>query len=268
MKTDDGKLLIVDAHCHIYPSKIAAKAVNAIGDFYGVPMGCNGTVDSLVAEGKAAGISRFVVHSTATTMHQVERINDYIFSETEAHPEFIGFITLHQDMTEESVAEAVDLAIKRGMKGIKLHPDFQHFNIDEAENIYKGVDGRLPILLHMGDKRYDYSSPNRLKKMADKYKNQTFIAAHFGGYSVWDKVECLNECDNVVFDTSSSLAWIGKDRARELISLFGAERMMFGSDYPMWKHDEELERFYNLALSDRENEMILGENAVRIIGLK
>ena len=207
------------------------------------------------------------MHSTATTVHQVRSINDYIYGEMQAHPEFIGFMTLHNEMTEEAIAAEVELAISRGMKGVKLHPDFQKFNIDDAENIYRVTAGKLPVLLHMGDKRYDFSSPARLRKMAEKYPEQTFIGAHFGGYSVWDKVGCLKDLPNVYFDTSSSLAFLDKRKASELIHLFGHERYFFGTDFPMWRPDEELKRFLALDLTEEEREDILYNNAAKLLGV-
>ena len=258
---------VIDAHCHIYPAKIAAKAVNAIGNFYGIEMSEDGTADSLIKEGSAVGVERYVVHSTATTVHQVSSINEYIFGEMTAHPEFVGFMTLHNEMEDAAIEEEVDLAISRGMKGVKLHPDFQKFHIDDAENIYRVTAGRLPVLLHMGDKRYDFSSPERLRKMAEKYPEQTFIGAHFGGYSVWDKVDCLKDLPNVYFDTSSSLFFLEKGRASDLIHRFGPKRYFFGTDFPMWRPDEELERFLALDLTEEEREDILYNNAAKLLGL-
>ena len=258
---------IIDAHCHIYPAKIAAKAVAAIGNFYDIKMSEDGTAESLIREGEAIGVEKYVVHSTATTVHQVRSINEYIHGEMEKHPEFVGFMTLHNEMEDAAIEEEVDLAILRGMKGVKLHPDFQKFNIDDAENIYRVTAGRLPVLLHMGDKRYDYSSPERLRRMAEKYPEQIFIGAHFGGYSVWDKVECLKDLPNVYFDTSSSLWFLDKSRAADLIHRFGHERYFFGTDFPMWKHDEELQRFLALDLTEEEREDILYNNAARVLGL-
>lgn len=161
--------MIIDAHAHIFPDKIAKKATDAIGDFYGIQMTESaGTPDVLLQEGRLAGITKFVVHSTATTVKQVENINKYIVSETEAHPEFIGFMTLHPDMDEEDMDSEIRFAISHGIRGVKLHPDFQKFAIDEprAEKIYKTLDGRLPILFHTGDKRYNFSNPERLAKIA------------------------------------------------------------------------------------------------------
>lgn len=264
----EKKYRIIDAHCHIYPQKIAAKAVTAIGAFYGIRMAEDGTSDSLVKEGSAIGVEKYVVHSTATTVHQVRSINEYIYGEMQQHPEFIGFMTLHNEMSDAAIEEEVELALSRGMKGVKLHPDFQKFNIDDAENLYRVTAGKLPVLLHMGDRRYDFSSPERLKKMAEKYPEQIFIGAHFGGYSVWDKVECLKDLPNVYFDTSSSLFALDKDRAADLIHRFGYERYFFGTDFPMWRHDEELKRFLALPLTEKEREDILYNNAARLLGVE
>ena len=266
-ETTEKKYKIIDAHCHIYPQKIAAKAVAAIGNFYDIKMSEDGTAASLIREGESIGVEKYVVHSTATTVHQVRSINEYIYGEMQAHPEFIGFMTLHNEMTDEAIEEEVELALSRGMKGVKLHPDFQKFNIDDAENIYRVTAGKLPVLLHMGDKRYDFSSPERLRKMAEKYPEQTFIGAHFGGYSVWDKVECLKDLPNVYFDTSSSLWFLDKAKAADLIHRFGHERYFFGTDFPMWRHDEELKRFLALDLTEEEREDILYNNVAKLLGV-
>ena len=266
-ETARKKYRIIDAHCHIYPAKIAAKAVTAIGNFYDIKMAEDGTSDALVKEGSLIGVEKYVVHSTATTVHQVSRINEYIYGEMLSHPEFVGFMTLHNEMEDAAIEAEVELAISRGMKGVKLHPDFQKFNIDDAENIYRVTAGRLPVLLHMGDKRYDFSAPTRLRKMAEKYPEQIFIGAHFGGYSVWDRVECLKELPNVYFDTSSSLYFLDKSRATDLIRRFGHERYFFGTDFPMWRHDEELARVLALDLTEEEREDILYNNAAKLLGV-
>ena len=89
---------IIDAHAHIYPTKIAEKATRAIGEFYDIKMAMPaGISERLLEEGKAAGVSRFVVHSCATKAEQVGHINDFIKAEIDAHKEFIGFMTLHQE---------------------------------------------------------------------------------------------------------------------------------------------------------------------------
>ena len=265
------KMEIIDAHAHIYPEKIAVKATDTIGIFYDIKMQMPaGTPEELLRVGSRAGISRYVVHSVATTAHQVRSINEFIKREVEAHPEFIGFITLHQELTEDEVIREVEWACECGMHGIKLHPDFQKFNIDDeiAEKFYRAAAGKLPILLHMGDDRYEYSKPKRLVAMAKKYPNTTFIAAHFGGYRCWDEAEIYLGLDNIYFDTCSSLPFITTERAYELIKTFGADRFFFATDFPMWDATEELERFNKIPLTDEERELILSKNIKRVLRLK
>jgi len=261
---------IIDAHAHIYPEKIAAKATDTIGEFYDIKMEMPaGTPEQLLKDGSRAGVSRYVVHSVATTAHQVRSINEFIKRECEAHPEFIGFITLHQDLSEEDIAAEVDLAIANGMRGIKLHPDFQKFYVDgeDAEKFYRAAAGKLPILLHMGDDRYEYSKPRRLVKMAKKYPEVDFIAAHFGGYRCWEDSPIYRGLENVYFDTCSSLPFISTERAKELIDLLGAEKFFFATDFPMWDATAELERFNKIPLTVREREMILSGNIKRLLKL-
>ena len=262
---------IIDAHVHIYPDKIALKASKAIGDFYGIPMDYDGTVDGLLKVGKKAGISRYLVHSVATTPHQVHSINTFILEQLKAHPEFIGFITLHPDLTLDEIKEEIKFALDNGFKGIKLHPDFQKFYIDDPalDNIYKEASGKLPILFHMGDKRYDYSSQERLVRVANKFKDLKCIAAHFGGYSTWGNYREYENLkyNNVYFDTSSSLYFLEKYKAIQLIKKFGADKFFFGTDYPMWDAKEELERFFSLGLTYEENELILSKNIKKLLNL-
>jgi len=261
---------IIDAHAHIYPEKIAAKATDTIGEFYDIKMEMPaGTPEQLLKVGGNAGITRYVVHSVATTAHQVRSINEFIRKECEAHPEFIGFITLHQDLSEEEIESEIEWALTHGMKGIKLHPDFQKFNIDDpqAERFYRAAEGKLPILLHMGDDRYEYSAPHRLVKIAKKYPNTTFIAAHFGGYRCWSESRLYKGLGNVYFDTCSSLPFISADEAKRIIDMHGADRFFFATDFPMWDAVQEIERFYKIPLSDREREMIFSENIKRLLQL-
>ena len=259
---------IIDAHAHIYPEKIAEKATETIGIFYDIKMDMPaGTPDCLLSQGKAAGISRFVVHSVATTAKQVRSINEFIKREVEAHPEFIGFITLHQDLTEEEIIAEVEWAVQNGMHGIKLHPDFQKFNIDDVgvEKFYRAASGKLPILFHIGDDRYEYSQPGRLVRMAKKYPTTTFIAAHFGGYRCWHESTIYQGLNNVYFDTCSSLPFISSEEAKRIIDMLGADKFFFATDFPMWDAKGELERFLKIPLTEREREMIFSENIKRLL---
>lgn len=261
---------IIDAHAHIYPEKIAQKATQTIGVFYDIKMEMPaGTPDRLIEEGKKVGISRYVVHSVATTAHQVRSINEFIKTQIDIHPEFIGFMTLHQDLTEEEVESEIDWAIENGFKGIKLHPDFQKFNIDDeqVEKFYIHAGDKLPILFHIGDDRFDYSKPKRLIKIAKKFPSVKFIAAHFGGYRCWQDAVMYKGLDNVYFDTCSSLPFISPERAKEIIDMLGANKFFFATDFPMWDAERELERFNKINLTQNEREMILSGNIKKLLNI-
>ncbi len=259
---------IIDAHAHIYPQKIAEKATKTIGEFYDIEMEMPaGTPERLIEDGSRAGITKYLVHSCATKPEQVRPINEFIKREMDAHDEFIGFMTLHQDLTEDQMRMEVEWCFERGFKGVKLHPDFQKFYIDEesAEKFYRAVGDKFPILFHTGDDRYEYSSTDRLVKMAKKYPNVNFIGAHFGGYRRWDEAYKYKGLNNVYFDTCSSLMFISPEKAKELIDYLGAERFFFGTDFPMWDAVGELKRFMNVPLSEEEREMILSKNVKKLL---
>ena len=268
-KTKTKDFEIIDSHAHIYPDKIAEKASVAISNFYDIEMLHHGSTKELLEEGKSAGISRFLVHSVATTAEQVHRINLFLLSEITTHSEFIGFMSLHPDMEIEDMKREVEFGIENGFKGIKLHPDFQRFHIDgkRAEKIYEAVDGRLPILVHAGDYRYDFSKPSRVSNALKMHPNQTLICAHFGGWSEWEDLSCYKGLDNAYFDTCSSLYTLDKEKAVEIIREFGADKFFFGTDYPMWDAGEELERFFALQLTDEERQMILSKNLINFLKL-
>lgn len=263
------ELIITDAHTHIFPPKIVEKAVGAIGEFYDIPMRHPGSPESLIESGKTIGVRKYLVCSTATHPKQVESINDFILESCREHREFLGFGTLHPgfgDITGE-VARVKEL----GLFGIKLHPDFQRFFIDDpaAFPIYEACDrAGLPILFHTGDDRYDWSSPARMEAVARRFPGLICIAAHFGGYNHWQDVERYRELPNVWFDTSSTLFKLSRERALELLELLGTRRFMFGTDFPMWDHGEELERFLSLGLSTEERDDILYKNFQRLFGVE
>ena len=260
--------MIIDFHAHIYPGKIAEKASKVIGEFYDMPMCYNGSVQRLLESGSQIDVTKYIVHSTATKPEQVESINNFIIEETRLHSEFIGFGTIHPDYQNfESELERIK---KAGLKGIKLHADFQKFQMDDEkmDKIYDAVQNqRLVVLAHAGDYRFDFSSPKRIANVIKKHPDLKFVAAHFGGYTEWDKSEEFLVGKNVFFDTSSTLFKLPIEKAMQMIKKHGVEKFLFGTDYPMWNHKEEFERFSKLPLSEEEKQMILYKNATNLLNL-
>jgi predicted TIM-barrel fold metal-dependent hydrolase len=263
------KYRIIDSHCHVYPDKIAQKASDATATFYELPPSLDGRISTLLEHGERAGIEHFIVQSVATTPKQVSSINNFIAQAVaESGGRFTGLGTLHPD--SEDMKADVDEIIALGLKGVKLHPDIQKVKLDDLRmhKMYELCEGRLPMLLHTGDCRYDNSNPNRLIPILEKYPSLTVIGAHFGGWSIWEEAtKQLYTYKNFLVDCSSSLYAISKEKAKELILAYGTDRVLFGTDYPLWTPEEEIERFMSLDLTDEQREDILYNNTAKLFNI-
>ena len=264
------KYKVIDAHCHVYPEKIAAAAVGATDAFYGVKSSFDGSTETLLAQMKQSGVDHCLVQSVATTPKQVKSINNFIAKTvSETNGAFTGLGTLHPD--SDDLQGDVNEILALNLKGVKLHPDTQKFKIDDYRclKIYELCEKhKLPILMHTGDSRYDYSNPNRLLPILEIYTSLVIVGGHFGGYSLWDKAaKKLSGMPNFYVDTSSTMAFIGAEKAKELIKIYGADHVLFGSDYPMYPQKTELERLANMKLSENEYKMIFSQNAKKVFSL-
>lgn len=260
--------MIIDFHAHIYPDKIAEKATKSIGDFYNAPMQYNGHPEELLESGRKIGVEKYIVHSTATKPMQVESINNFIIDEMHKHSEFIGFGTMHPDY--ENFESELKRISALGLRGIKLHPDFQKFQIDteKMDPIYEVMaELNLPVLVHAGDYRYDFSGPKRISNVLQKHPDLILIAAHFGGYTEWENSIEYLVGKKVYFDTSSTFWKLPIETARKMIFNHGVEKFLFGSDFPMWDHEGELARFNKLELDSSDRDAILYKNAVNLLQL-
>ena len=259
---------LIDIHTHIYPPAIARKAAASIREFYELGTDeMDGTAESLLERGSSVGIERFVILPVAMRPDRTRHINDFILEQLEKEPRFIGFGTIHAAM--ENMTGEVEYILEKGLRGVKMHPDSQVFAIDDPRLFpaYEMLEGKIPVILHMGDRRYDYSHPVRLRHVLENFPNLQVIAAHFGGYGMYETAyECLHD-KNCIFDVSSSMMFMEKGIAEKFINIYGAERMAFGTDYPLWDPIPETKRFLQLNLTDEQFEQIGHKTAERILNL-
>lgn len=262
--------MIIDAHCHVYPDKIAEKASAATGTFYEMGMFYDGKVSTLLEVGTKAGIDKFIIQSVATTPAQVRSINEFIYRTVKEYSDkMYGLGTLHFDSTD--IAGDIEHLMELGLKGVKLHPDIQGVKIDDERclKIYEICEKKdLPLLIHTGDFRYDNSNPNRIMPVLDMFPDITIVGAHFGGWSIWEKAtEQLHGRKNFFVDCSSAMPYLSDDVIIKLIMMYGVDNVLFGTDYPMWEPKTEVDRLKSLAISDEDKEKIFSKNAIRIFKL-
>ena len=267
------KMKITDCHCHVYPDAIASKAVGSIASFYDFEatddMLKRGTVADMTEREHKAGVGHQVIFSVATAPHQVSSINHFIARDVEnSGGTLTGLGTIHPDSPD--LKADIDEIISLGLKGVKIHPDFQQTKADDHRylKVYEYCEGRLPVLIHCGDCRKDYSNPNRILPILEIFTGLTVIGAHLGGWSVWDEaLKYLPGHDNFYVDCSSVFEFTGAEKAFEIMKAYGAEKILFGTDYPMKTPEEELEILFGLGFSERELDLITHLNAEKIFGI-
>ena len=269
--TGKTNMQIIDIHAHVFPDPIARKATDSIGEFYHMPTQLDeGSVSQLIRLHREAGIDHACIHSVAVTPHSVDSINRFISDTAAQYPDRVtGFGAIHPG--REDLPGLAEKVKKLGLKGFKIHPDMQKFALDspEAMKMFEAIEGKLPILIHTGDPRFEYSNPRRMKKALDAFPKLICICAHLGGWSEWEEAcETLSGYENVYVDTSSSLYALSREEGRRIIRRYSRDRVLFGTDYPMWKPKEELERFLRLKLTDAEEEKILCRNAAELLGIR
>ncbi len=255
-------LPVIDTHTHIFPNEIARKASENIGNFYGLSMYTEGTVQTLRnarnATYQSRKITSQVIFSPALSASQTYSINSFIAQCCSEDSALIGFGTLHRDNSDYK--SEIGRIKKLGLVGLKFHPDFQKTNIDDEAmlSVYEEAAlNNLPIIFHMGDKKFDYSSVKRLKNVMSQIPSLTVIAAHMGGYLHWNEaLELLPPSNNLFFDISSSLAFVSDKTFFDMLKKFGTSHFFFGSDFPMWNPVSELERLSLHKLSDNDRRSI------------
>ena len=262
---------IIDCHCHVYPDKIASKAVESIGNFYDLDMFYDGKYSTLIKHGSKIGVKHYVIFSVATIPEQISSINRYIAQTVKQSDGLMtGLGTLHPE--SENLENEIKEIVSFGLKGVKMHHDFQKYAVDDEAccKIYELCDEyNLPLLLHTGDSRYDFSNPNRVENLLKKYPSLTVIGAHFGGWSCWyEAAEKLSKYDNFYVDCSSSFDWLSNEQAEEIIRMYTPDRVLFGTDFPMWSHESEIKRFYEINLSYEERQKILYKNSAKLFNIE
>lgn len=260
--------MIIDAHCHVWPDHIAPLAL--AGRVPGMePMG-DGTVAGARASMARAGIDRSVVMGIADQARHVAKVNQWVGSLSDGV--LIPFGTVHVDLSPRENLEALRTG---GVTGIKLHPLFQGFRMDDPRlyAILEAIGGEFPIITHIGaggsDEGNKRSNPHMLAEIVRTFPALRLAACHFGGFHQLDEAEAEVVGLDVLLETSwpPTLAGLDRDRVVALIRRHGPERVIFGSDWPMTDPLAEIDVIRGLGLSEDETAGILGRNLARFLGV-
>lgn len=262
--------MIIDFHVHCFADELAQRAVEVLAGVGGIPARSDGTVSGIRASMKKSGVDKSVLLSIATKPQQTTKINQWAASIQAG--DIIPFGTLHPDF-DDWKAELARIR-SDGLKGVKFHPDYQQFYVDDPKMypIYeKAAEFGLIVIFHAGldiglPPPY-HCTPERLRKVVREFGGATFVAAHMGGYAYWDEVERYLAGEDLYFDTSFGLKSMGREQFDRIASLHGYDKLLFATDSPWEDQTEEVERIRGAMLPATLEKALLGENAAKLLGL-
>lgn len=264
--------MIIDFHVHAFPDALAAKALSLLSKCSGgVKPNYDATISGLESYLAKNNVDYAVVLNIATNPHQEKKVNDFAISLLEKK-NIIPFGSVHPD-SPNALSELERLA-KAGIRGIKLHPDYQHFFVDDEKMfpIYKKIAelGFITVFhagVDIGYPKPVHSTPERLLRVLDLFDDAPVVAAHFGGWLLWDSV-LEDLCGTKVYlDTAFSSGKMPPDYAKELIKAHGADKVLLGSDMPWSDTLDEVRFVQSLDLSAEDEEKILSNNAKRLLNI-
>ena len=261
---------VVDFHTHVFPEKVAARAMATLTETYQVQAHGEATVPGLLRVMDECGIDVSVVAPVATRADQVRSINDWA-AEVQTD-RIVCFGALHPELPD--AAAEVERIVALGLKGVKLQPNFQAFAPDDPRlwPIYEAAQGRLIALFHSGQeiKAVDhiYARPEALARVHAAFPRLIMVVAHMGGYQIWDEVRRHLLGKSVYLDTSyCGEQDLSAADLKDLIRAHGADRVVFATDYPWGQPKSDLERLSALGLDEDEVDAIAWGNAWRLLGL-
>jgi predicted TIM-barrel fold metal-dependent hydrolase len=262
--------VIIDAHCHVWPDEIARKVL--ADRPVGLDPVHNGTLDGLRRTMDAAGIDMAMTLAVANVGRTVWRTNEFIGRVDRSR--FIPFGTVHPDLSvEDNLAALRD----NGVVGVKLHPLFQSVAFADArtrEILSALAENDVPVIAHVGSggdaDQNERGAPKSLHAMMAAIPGLRLIAAHYGGYQVLDEAEQWSVGSDIHLETSwpPSMGTLAPERVTTIIRRHGADRVVFGSDWPMTDPATEIAAIKALGLTPEEESGVLGGNLARLLRIE
>lgn len=262
---------IIDFHTHLWPDKVAEKAKEYLEKSFRRPMTAIPIEKNALEVMDKNGITKSVIASVASRPNQVEHINNWLFGINSDR--FIKFASLHPFYDKWSYE--LD-RIKENAQGIKFQPEFQMFYIDDEKifHVYEKIQKlQIPILIHCG---YELSltglvqaGPKQMLNVKKHFPEIKFIAAHMGGFKMWDEIEnSIIGDDYFYIDTSSALVFMEKEQIYRFLNKHNKNKILFGTDFPIGNPEKDIELIKSLNIEKEYLEKIMHINAEKLLNLK
>lgn len=261
---------IIDFHVHTFDDRIAPRAISSLAENSGYTHYTDGTNADTIDKFKSWGVTHGVVLPIATKATQQRTINDWAAGINEEHLILFGSVYPFADNSLDELSYISSL----GLKGIKLHPDYQDFFLDDERLLplfKKCAELNLIVVLHMGFDCYSpnvrHATPAAAAKLIDRVPNLKLVLAHLGGFLHWDEVESTLVGKDVYLDTAFIHDTISTEQATRIIKNHGADKILLASDCPWHRTIDELNFIMSLPISMEEKEQICYKNAEKLLNL-
>lgn len=256
----------IDFHTHAFEDTLAEKALTKLVGNSGLTPALDGRVASLRASMKRAGISKAVVCPIATRPRHFEGIRAWARLLRESCPELEMMLSVHPD--DPDALTHLQETAGEGFKGVKFHPYYQDFAVDERRmwSLYEQIrELNLLAVFHCGfDIAFPYdriADPARMAKLADDFPGLKLVTTHFGGWMDWEESRRHLIGRDIYIETSMTLMELPPAVVREMAMAHPADRLLFGTDSPWTDEAEEIARWEAMGLPPDRLDALLGGNA-------
>ena len=269
--------MIIDFHTHVFPDKIAKSTVDALHNKSDNTPYTDGSVQGMLDAMERSGCDICVTLPVLTKPTQFEsvtrfacQIND-IFSKTER--KLISFGGMHPQC--ENIFDKMSELKSLGVKGVKIHPDYQNTFIDDdsyIEILRAAKELDMIVVTHAGiDDGYIGQPvkcpPNLVKKVIDKVSLEKFVLAHYGGHLQWKEVLDVLAGENVYFDTAFCLHQIDEKTFKDILYKHGDDKILFATDCPWRDIKDDIAIIKSFNLGKETEDKIFYKNAIKLLGI-
>ena len=263
--------MLIDFHTHAFPDTIGPRAVAKLSrESGGLEPQTDGTLSSLKEQMAHDGVDLSVVLSIATNSRQQHNVNDFAITVNETEG-FVAFGSVHPDAPD--ALEELERIHAAGLKGIKLHPEYQGFYADDPKlkPLYRKISQLGFVTLFHAGRDYGlappyHGLPEHLAR-AIRWFDAPVVAAHWGGLDCGEKVLELLCGENLWFDLSFGYSAMAKTVAQKILDKHTPDRLLFGSDMPWHRPTWEKRMLDTLDISEADREKILSGNAKKLLKL-
>lgn len=280
--------MIIDFHTHIFSPQIKKNRSKYIdidpcfATLYSNPDAKLATADDLIESMDKEGINISVITNIGWSTHELcVETNQYILEAIARYPHrLIGFCSVQPCSLDTAITE-IERCSEGGIRGVgEIRPDMQFFDLTDEQMMKPFVEimmkHKLILLTHASEPLgHDYAgkgsiTPDILYSFITNFPDLTIVCAHWGGglpfYTLMPEVKQATK--NVFFDTAASPFLYSPQIYCQVAQLVGADKILFGSDYPLLTQSRLLKEIMSVNLSEETKNLILSGNARRLLGIE